>query len=1030
MAAREARVWTCPVCDTRIVGCRQVAKHEELLKKGLCRAPTPGQQPVAIITTPVVIPARATREPMFSRRSRMLACERRHVDQLPATQNRWTRDMQSVQDDWERYVAQVGSQFTAKFWVFFLSMHEQSTVAIDAALTGVKKVFVAQRDLNQFASSKRLMLKRIQQNVEPFFPRVSHCVTIDLSPCGVDQKLKFRFLDPVWAWILAACKLPPEDIHFVPAEQRDHTGERMYGGGVEYGECFAEAYASCPEGAFPMLINLHWDGTAAHGLPATPIAVGVANCNTQCADAHTCIGYMPTCSVSLSSQGKTNMKFHIRQKCVGAILSVLESAARTGVTCRIGGQTYTLFPRLIAMTLDQPESQLYFGQQNGLSCLHCRRRKGRSAQRKATAQEGSVVNTLYNIVEDVNLEHRETMVKLATQRLARYGWNAKRRCLLPQICSNLLIRLPDTDDVFHSVYFRDVMHAAVIFFHRQLFEMFDYIRFSPKEMNRRVVDERVRQISSDGSMRDEKTNRSYRTQTTLFSEAHMSAADRLCILFLIPHVLGHQGTVLPQDVRAPVLEAVATVQQILIALTGQRPYTLPELQQIFDRGYVRFFTCLETVYATSMTRTWAAQQRKHDAQPDRYPAPKRFKRRTRTSKHHGANSDTESTDSENETGGLGKYSHGNIVLSHQHWVKQLIASGCFGVHNTQGAEACHKKSMRLASARVRHLDPNKTKDSMLLYLFRHHLFEELQRTFHYPTTTNSRDTPACQVQVHLLDPFGTPVELGDIWRNTDVQGRFLNSEARITRVELLDLVCGRLNLPKTVMSYKLLSQLTWTFGHKLIMRNCTYWSTDTRYPHFGTHARPKRRDVVSLTDCERVRVVLPDGSVTTKLTRLCCETVCFFTVAGLRSVWSPRHNMMIPVKVQQAFDDITDSLTFLLGRYFSPHPQATERDTHHRPICPGPLGLNHCLWKYAEASQSRSMLADPDTGEPSRYYNNQKYIFGTTPHQQICRFRSEVNAYFCVHLCSEIERRSHMTREYRDNTLEYSDTWLETVTLA
>jgi hypothetical protein len=236
------------------------------------------------------------------------------------------------------------------------------------------------------------------------------------------------------------------------------------------------------------------------------------------------------------------------------------------------------------MTLDQPESQHYFGQQNSQSCLHCRRRKGRSAQRKASAQEGTVINTLYNIAEDTDAT--EHLVQLATQKLARYGFNVKRRCLLTEYCNHLLIRLPHRDDVFPSVGFRDVMHAAVIFFHRQLFEMFDSIRFRPKALLRRVIDERLRQISSDGSMRDEKTNRSYRTQKTLFGEAHMSAADRLCTLFLIPHVLGHEGKVLPEHLRAPVLQAVATVQQIIMALTGQRSYTICELQEIFDRGYV------------------------------------------------------------------------------------------------------------------------------------------------------------------------------------------------------------------------------------------------------------------------------------------------------------------------------------------------------------------------------------------------------------------------------------------------------------
>ena len=281
----------------------------------------------------------------------------------------------------------------------------------------------------------------------------------------------------------------------------------------------------------------------------------------------------------------------------------------------------------------------------------------------------------------------------------------------------------------------------------------------------------------------------------------------------------------------------------------------------------------------------------------------------------------------------------------------------------------------------------------------------------------------------MLDSFGAPVELGDDLRNTHVQSRFLNAEARITRVELLDLVCSKFNLPRAASSYMLLSSLNWTFGHKLTLRSRSYWVTDTRYPHFGTHSRHKRRDIVTLTECEGVQVVMPDGSVTRKQTRLCCETVCFFTLTGVRQKWSTRHLMMLPTKIKNAIDVITDSLTLLLGRYFSPHPRATERDTHSRPICPGPFGLNHCLWKYAESTQSRHMLVNPDTGRPTKYYNEQQYIFGSTPHQQNLRFQNEKNAYFCVHLHSEIERRSHMTREYLDNTLNDSDVWLETVTV-
>jgi hypothetical protein len=336
MAART-RVWTCPVCDTRIVGCRHISRHEDLLKQGLCHARAPGQSPTPIIFghAPNTTPEPSITPSMLSRRSQIFTCSLRPVDQMPssAKSTKLTRDMVHVQDAWQHYLRQVGDQFSPKFWAFFLSMHEQPTVAIDAALTGVKKVFVAGADLQKFANSKRHMFQRIRKKVNPFFPRVTHCVTIDLSPCGVPEKLKFRFLDPVWAWIVAANKLPAEDIHFIPKEQFDFTGERMHGGGVQYGECFAQAFHTCPAGTFPMLVNLHWDGTAAHELPATPIAVGVANCNCQSADAHTCVGYIPSTSATLSARDKTAVKFYIRQKCVGAILSVLEAAARTGVTC-------------------------------------------------------------------------------------------------------------------------------------------------------------------------------------------------------------------------------------------------------------------------------------------------------------------------------------------------------------------------------------------------------------------------------------------------------------------------------------------------------------------------------------------------------------------------------------------------------------------------------------------------------------------------------------------------------------------------
>jgi len=56
------------------------------------------------------------------------------------------------------------------------------------------------------------------------------------------------------------------------------------------------------------------------------------------------------------------------------------------------------------------------------------------------------------------------------------------------------------------------------------------------------------------------------------------------------------------------------------------------------------------------------------------------------------------------------------------------------------------------------------------------------------------------------------LEMGQDLQAVDTQKRFLHREARIARVELMDLVCDKLGLPKTRRSYAALGRLTWSFG--------------------------------------------------------------------------------------------------------------------------------------------------------------------------------------------------------------------------
>ena len=198
---------------------------------------------------------------------------------------------------------------------------------------------------------------------------------IDLSEFGLPngkRSLHFEFIDPVWAWVRAACKQPASEMQWVPKVQcaRGFETHVCYGGGLQFGESFAEACRSCPRGTRPMLISLHWDGSHAHGLHATPICVGVGNTNSVSSSTQYCIGYMPVISdlgANFTSQG-TELKHYIRNKCIGAILQVLETASRSGVRCRLPSATtlgdedeMILMPRLFSMNLDQPEAQGYFG---------------------------------------------------------------------------------------------------------------------------------------------------------------------------------------------------------------------------------------------------------------------------------------------------------------------------------------------------------------------------------------------------------------------------------------------------------------------------------------------------------------------------------------------------------------------------------------------------------------------------------------------------------------------------------------------
>ena len=152
------------------------------------------------------------------------------------------QDISNLQFMWSRYVSSVRNLCSETFWKFFLPLHKLSGAAIDTALSSARASFSEYYTFNKFPFSTRTLFTKIKTKVESFWPRVMHHINIDLSSFkglpATKHQLKFEFLDPIWAWVQAACKQPPAEMQWVPLSRhkRGFPTHKYYGGGLQYGK--------------------------------------------------------------------------------------------------------------------------------------------------------------------------------------------------------------------------------------------------------------------------------------------------------------------------------------------------------------------------------------------------------------------------------------------------------------------------------------------------------------------------------------------------------------------------------------------------------------------------------------------------------------------------------------------------------------------------------------------------------------------------------------------------------------------------
>ena len=117
--------------------------------------------------------------------------------------------------------------------------------------------------------------------------------------------------------------------------------------------------------------------------------------------------------------------------------------------------------------------------------------------------------------------------------------------------------------------------------------------------------------------------------TYLLHMVNLTAEKRVRAIFYWAHVLGTNAEVITPAVRTPALVAVSTLQLILIASRGHRPYSQKELDIIYVQVGHQFFTNLETLAEFVDSERMATGARAHARNPTTTRPPIPFKRMRR-----------------------------------------------------------------------------------------------------------------------------------------------------------------------------------------------------------------------------------------------------------------------------------------------------------------------------------------------------------------------------------------------------------------
>lgn len=302
-----------------------------------------------------------------------------------------------------------------------------------------------------------------------------------------------------------------------------------------------------------------------------------------------------------------------------------------------------------------------------------------------------------------------------------------------------------------------------------------------------------------------------------------------------------------------------------------------------------------------------------------------------------------------------------------HFAELVEIFGHHGACCTCVGEAGHKLDIKMAAQFGRtYGDKNQSQDDMLKYVLRQQLWDavlellaidEAEATLPADSPTDSSaaksdssssSLPTLPTIVHTLHKLRDPLACTTLWDDmpppqrgrpaTTWGGTFLSSRVLVARNELLTLLRTALSMDPTWANILRLTKLKWEF-----FGVAELGTADNRRKFVGvsTHSRG-RRDFVRLSGSE-------DN------TALSAQVTMFVRITGL-----VREGIEVPEAMRLPLNNTCteDSVVLCLVRWLSPHPDALERDSCLRPLCPPPFDVNHALWTFTKRQRRRAYFSD------------------------------------------------------------------------